>query len=193
MLIVKHGVFGSLSANNFLITDEETGESALVDCSSDGSDMRQFIGAAKLKYILLTHGHFDHCDGVPEIAWAYGAEIVIAEGDRHMAADTAANVSALFGSRWKAYTPGRTVSDGDVLPLGKTEISVMATPGHTPGSVCYFTDDCLFTGDTIMVGGVGRTDFPGGSEAVLMDSLEKLLPYTRTRSVYPGHGQIVVR
>ena len=68
MLTVKHGAFGSLAANNYLLTDDKSGESALIDCSSDKSDMIRFIENANLKYILLTHGHFDHCDGVRKVA-----------------------------------------------------------------------------------------------------------------------------
>jgi len=193
MLKVKYGAFGSLAANNYLITDEESGESALIDCSSDKDDMVRFIGDARLKYILLTHGHFDHCDGVHEISVKTGAEIVISEADSKMAADTHANVSSLFGSKWASYTPDLTVNESSSLSLGKHEIKIIAVPGHTPGSVCYLIENHLFTGDTIMVGGVGRTDFPGGSEEELYRSLSRILPMTKTNNVYPGHGEIVLR
>jgi len=193
MLNVKYGEFGSLAANNYLLTDTESGESALIDCSSDKFDMKRFIGSANLKYILLTHGHFDHCDGVCNIAAETGAKIVIAEADRHMAKDTVSNVSSLFGSEWKEYTPDITVSDGDILPLGKEEIKVMATPGHTPGCVCYIAGEHLFTGDTIMVGGYGRTDFPGGDFQELLRSLSKLNKMKSGYNMYPGHGEILLR
>ncbi len=193
MLKVKHGEFGSLAANNYLLTDDVSGESALVDCSSDKFDMMRFIGSANLKYILLTHGHFDHCDGVRKVAAETGAKIVIAEADHKMSFDTTANVSRLFGDGWKEYTPDITISDGDVLRLGEEEIKVIATPGHTPGSVCFLAGEHLFTGDTIMVGGYGRTDFPGGDQEQLVASLIKIIPFTKKYSFYPGHGDFIVR
>ncbi len=197
MLKVKYDMFGSLAANNYLLTDTESGESALVDCSSDRFDMMHFIGSADLKYILLTHGHFDHTDGVCRVAEETGAKIVIAEADKRMATDTHLNVADLFAAsdrdyRFVPYTPHITVKDGDTLPLGNEEIRVMATPGHTPGCVCYIAGDHLFTGDTIMVGGYGRTDFPGGDFDELVKSLSKL---NRTKSdyhMYPGHGEILL-
>ncbi len=193
MLNVKYGEFGSLGANNYLLTDTDSGEAALIDCSSHDGDMLLFLGAANLKYILLTHGHFDHCDGVRHIAEKTGAKIVIAAGDKHMATDTIANVSALFGSAWIPYTPHITVADGDILPLGKEEIRVMATPGHTPGCVCYIAGEHLFTGDTMMVGGYGRTDFPGGDFGELLRSLKKINGIRKDYSMYPGHGEIALK
>ncbi len=193
MLKVKHGEFGVLAANNFLLTDDQSGESALIDCSSDKFDMMHFIGGVNLKYILLTHGHFDHCDGVQKVAKETGAKIVIAEADHKMSADTTANVSRLFGNGWIEYKPDITINDGDVLMLGKEEIKVIATPGHTPGSVCYLAGDHLFTGDTIFVDGYGRTDFPGGDQAKLFESLMMIIPYIKKYNYYPGHGRIVVR
>ncbi|MBE6542002.1 MAG: MBL fold metallo-hydrolase [Ruminococcaceae bacterium] len=194
MIKVKCGSFGTLAANNYLIIDSETNESALVDCSSDSSDMISFIGDTDLKYILLTHGHFDHCDGVRDIAKLKGAEIVISSYDSSMSRDTTLNVSRLISrGEWKEYTPDITIDDGDYLTLGKEEIKVIATPGHTPGSVCYIIGNHLFTGDTVMVGGVGRTDFPGGNQDQLIESLNKIMPLTKENNVYPGHGTCVIR
>lgn len=193
MLKVKHGVFGLLGANNFLITDEESGESALIDCSADDSSMRNFIDGGNLKYILLTHGHFDHADGVSGIAALTGAKVVIASADAEMANDTTKNVARFFTNEWHEYSVDMTISDGDSMYLGENEIKVIATPGHTPGSVCYMCGNLLFTGDTVMVGGVGRTDFPGGSQEELIASLKKIMPMTEKCSVYPGHGECVVR
>ena len=190
MLKVTYGEFGVLGANNYLLTDDRSGEAALIDCSSDKEDMIHFIEGANLKYILLTHGHFDHCDGVKGIAERTGAKIVIAEADHKMSADTTANVSRLFGDGWIAYTPDLLIHDGDILHLGEEEIKVIATPGHTPGSVCYLAGNHLFTGDTIMVGGYGRTDFPGGNQDQLVSSLMKIIPFTKNNNFYPGHGSI---
>lgn len=193
MLKVKKGEFGALAANNYLLIDDKSGEAALIDCSSDKGDMIAYIRGVNLKYILLTHGHFDHCDGVRKISEETGAKIVIAEADHMMSKDTTANVSRLFGDGWTEYTPDITINDGDVLFLGEEEIKVIATPGHTPGSVCFLAGDHLFTGDTIMVGGYGRTDFPGGNQEKLVASLIKIIPYTKKYNFYPGHGEAVVR
>ena len=193
MLNVKQGVFGLFGANNYLITDDEIGESVLVDCSSDSKSMREFIDGTKLKYILLTHGHFDHTDGVCGIAALTGAKVVLASADADMTDDTTRNVARFFTKEWHRYSVDIMVSDGDSLYLGDHEIKVIATPGHTPGSVCYISGSLLFTGDTIMVGGVGRTDFPGGNQDELIASLKKIMPMTEKCSVYPGHGEYIIR
>ena len=188
MLKVKHGAFGALWANNYLITDTESGECALVDCSGEIDEMLRFVGSGKLKYILLTHGHFDHACCTAELCEKTGAIIVIGEGDAEMSHDTYKNLSGPFGFSWREYTPNLTVKEGDVISLGNSEISVISTPGHTPGCVCYITDDSIFTGDTIMVDGYGRTDFPGGNVQQLISSLRRLEEIVCTKNMYPGHG-----
>ena len=172
MINVKSIQLGELGNNCYLITDEATGSSALVDCTDASQKMLDFIGDADLKYILLTHGHFDHIGGVAEIKQKYGAKVAISEEDSGMLTSGKASLAAFCGSE---------------IMLGKTKISVISTPGHTKGGVCYIADDCIFTGDTLFFCSCGRTDFPGGSAKEIMQSLKRLSKLDSSLKVYPGH------
>lgn len=189
MTQIKSITLGELGNNCYLITDQASGLSALVDCTDDSKDMRDFIGSAKLEYILLTHGHFDHIGGVAAISRDYGAKVVISAEDASMLSSGKASLSAFFGIKQDKITPDLTVSEGSSLMLGETQIKVLATPGHTKGGVCYLLNDCIFTGDTLFFCSCGRTDFPGGSSKEIMQSLKRLAMLEDSLKVYPGHDR----
>ncbi len=189
MTQIKSITLGELGNNCYLITDQASGLSALVDCTDDSKEMRDFIGSAKLEYILLTHGHFDHIGGVAAISRDYGAKVVISAQDASMLSSGKASLSAFFGIKQDKITPDLTVSDGSSLMLGETQIKVLATPGHTKGGVCYLLKDCIFTGDTLFFCSCGRTDFPGGSSKEIMQSLKRLATLEDSLKVYPGHDR----
>lgn len=187
MAKVRAITLGELGNNCYIITDEASGLSALVDCADDSKEMRDFIGDSKLEYILLTHGHFDHIGGVAAIKHDYSAKVVISSEDAPMLSSGKASLSAFFGMHQEKITPDITVSDGSVIMLGETKIKVLSTPGHTKGGVCYLLDDCIFTGDTLFRGSCGRTDFPGGSSKEITESLKRLATLDDSLKVYPGH------
>ncbi|CCY68906.1 hydroxyacylglutathione hydrolase [Clostridium sp. CAG:678] len=189
MTQIKSITLGELGNNCYLITDQASGLSALVDCTDDSKEMRDFIGSAKLEYILLTHGHFDHIGGVAAISRDYGAKVVISAQDAAMLSSGKASLSAFFGIKQDKITPDLTVSEGSSLMLGETQIKVLATPGHTKGGVCYLLKDCIFTGDTLFFCSCGRTDFPGGSSKEIMQSLKRLATLEDSLKVYPGHDR----
>ena len=189
MTQIKSITLGELGNNCYLITDQASGLSALVDCTDDSKEMRDFIGSAKLEYILLTHGHFDHIGGVAAISRDYGAKVVISAQDASMLSSGKASLSAFFGVKQDKITPDLTVSEGSSLMLGETQIKVLATPGHTKGGVCYLLKDCIFTGDTLFFCSCGRTDFPGGSSKEIMQSLKRLATLEDSLKVYPGHDR----
>ena len=189
MTQIKSITLGELGNNCYLITDQASGLSALVDCTDDSKEMRDFIGSAKLEYILLTHGHFDHIGGVAAISRDYGAKVVISAQDASMLSSGKASLSAFFGIKQNKITPDLTVSEGSSLMLGETQIKVLATPGHTKGGVCYLLKDCIFTGDTLFFCSCGRTDFPGGSSKEIMQSLKRLATLEDSLKVYPGHDR----
>ena len=189
MTQIKSITLGELGYNCYLITDQASGLSALVDCTDDSKEMRDFIGSAKLEYILLTHGHFDHIGGVAAISRDYGAKVVISAQDASMLSSGKASLSAFFGIKQDKITPDLTVSEGSSLMLGETQIKVLATPGHTKGGVCYLLKDCIFTGDTLFFCSCGRTDFPGGSSKEIMQSLKRLATLEDSLKVYPGHDR----
>lgn len=189
MTQIKSITLGELGNNCYLITDQASGLSALVDCTDASKEMRDFIGSAKLEYILLTHGHFDHIGGVAAISRDYGAKVVISAQDASMLSSGKASLSAFFGIKQDKITPDLTVSEGSSLMLGETQIKVLATPGHTKGGVCYLLKDCIFTGDTLFFCSCGRTDFPGGSSKEIMQSLKRLATLEDSLKVYPGHDR----
>lgn len=189
MISIKSATFGSLQNNCYLITDEISGKSALVDCTEYSEKMRNFIKDAKLEYILLTHGHYDHIGGVAGIKELTGAKVVISAPDEHMLTSSKASLAAFCGGVHNDAGADVVVGDGDFIALGDSEIKVMSTPGHTKGSVCYICGENIFSGDTLFFCSCGRTDFPSGSAADMSASLQKIAALDGDYRVYPGHDR----
>lgn len=189
MISVKTAVFGNLENNCYIITDDKSGKSALVDCTENSAKMRDYINGADIEYILLTHGHYDHIGGVADIKEQTGAKVVISREDEHMLSSSKGSLAAFCGVSQKNSQADILVSDNDILKLGETEIKVMSTPGHTKGSVCYLCDGVIFSGDTLFFCSCGRTDFPGGDSGEMINSLKKIANINENLTVYPGHDR----
>jgi glyoxylase-like metal-dependent hydrolase (beta-lactamase superfamily II) len=190
-MILKQFTLGPIEDNNYLLIDEESKEAVLVDCTEKSEDIELAIkqADAKLKYILLTHGHFDHILGVNDFKKKYDCKVLLHEGDKILV-ESVKEFARNFGlPDCEVQKVDDFVSDGDMLNFGKTEIKVIHTPGHTQGGVCYLIGDKLFSGDTIFYESVGRTDLPGGNFAQLKSSIEnKIFTLDAEITIYPGHG-----
>lgn len=182
--------FGSMDNNCSLIIDEKTNQSALVDCNEFSQKMIDMIGDTDLKYILLTHGHFDHIIGVKSVKEKYGAQVVISKEDEPMLNSSKLSLAAFCNAPQNNVDADIIVKDGDEITLGEIKIKVMATPGHTLGSVCYIAENCIFSGDTLFYCSCGRTDFPSGSPEQMMSSLQKLKALDGDYKVYTGHNNL---
>lgn len=163
-------------------------DAAVVDPSADIGDIRNAIGEAKLRYILLTHCHFDHILKLDSLRAETRAEVCIHKADADMMKDPELNGSAFFGLDLASLGADRILDDGETIPLGKETIGVISTPGHTPGSVYYDCGDDLICGDTLFSSGYGRYDLPGGDGNVLFTSLKKLAYRRDDPMIHPGHG-----
>ena len=174
------------AANSYLITAD--GKSAV---AVDPAQPRILDEAKKrgleVKYVLLTHGHFDHIGGCAALQ-AAGAKVGCLEAECALATGKN-NLAEEFGVPMSAFTVDFTFRDGDQLDLCGIQVRVVATPGHTAGGACFIAGDRLFTGDTLFAGDVGRTELPTGSGVALTASLKKLYALEGDFVVCPGHGE----
>ncbi len=181
-------------ANCYLLVDEKTGEAAIVDPAWYVDEFKDILekNNAKLKYILLTHGHFDHIFGVHGLREATGAKAVIHFKDaEHLTDPKKSLAEGNMPDPQIPVTADILIKEGDVLNLGDEEIKVMSTPGHTMGSVCYIieSDKTIISGDTLFCMTAGRTDFPDGSDELMVKSLKRLIALDGDYRVLPGHNR----
>ena len=145
---------------------------------------------ATVRGIVLTHGHFDHVISAEALHKATCAPVMIHREDADALADPVRNAYLSFFGQERRFAPAqRTLEDGDVLPLGAEKLTVLHTPGHTPGSICLLCDDFVITGDTLFESGFGRVDLAGGSLRSMKASLERLNLLDHSLPIYPGHNQ----
>jgi glyoxylase-like metal-dependent hydrolase (beta-lactamase superfamily II) len=184
---------GPLGTNCFILGCDETKEGVVVD---PGADAERVLGVVarhglKVKYVVNTHGHFDHVGGNRRLIEATGAELLI-HGDDVAMLSRAADVATMYGlATENSPQPQRLLEDGMTIEFGRHILQVLHTPGHTPGGCSLYlpAQDIVITGDTLFAEGVGRTDFPGSSHEALMASIKmKLFALPDTTRAWPGHG-----
>ncbi len=186
-------VVGVLAVNCYIVWDKETREAAVIDPGGDPENIVAVVESEKLqvKYVINTHGHFDHVGADADIKKAFGAELVIHSDDAPML-ENAAAYSMTFGASAKNQPPPDiNIEDGSVISFGNVKINVLGSPGHSPGGVLLSINDgkVVITGDSLFAGSIGRTDLPGGSYEELMSSLrDKILPMDDGTRLFPGHG-----
>lgn len=182
-MIIKVYPIGIYEENIYVLIDEKSKDACIVDPGGNAEILIQKIEEldCNIKYILLTHGHFDHVEALNEIEAKYKAPIYMNENE----VDFMKSDKTVFGNLPKEY---KLIKDGDVLPFGDDFIKCIHTPGHTKGGMCYLYKDAIFTGDTLFKGSVGRSDFVGGDFNELINSIKtKLMVLDGNIKVYPGH------
>ena len=173
---------GQLETNCYVVVNEETLACVVIDPGDESNAIMDYIESNRLRCeaIMLTHGHFDHVGAVNEILEQTGCALYINPRDEGYEVGKS-------GMKFKMPEGGKYYDDGDIIVEAGLEFKVLATPGHTPGSVCLICGGALFTGDTLFKGSCGRTDLPGGSMREEMRSLKKICQLEGDYEVYPGH------
>lgn len=189
-MIIKTFVEPPIENNNYLIIDESSKEAALIDCSSYDENILIELKkqGATLKYVLLTHGHFDHIGGLNDLP--ENVEVLMHSGDIEWVNQVNDYLPMIGMSSMEVPKIDRNIEDGEIIKLGELEIKVIHTPGHTQGGVCFYTERHLFSGDTIFRKSVGRCDLPGGNFSQIVESIEnKIFTLPDDTVIYPGHGR----
>ncbi|MBW1783244.1 MAG: MBL fold metallo-hydrolase [Deltaproteobacteria bacterium] len=188
-MLVEQMRVGPMAVFSYIVGCENKKEGLIIDPA--GSERRILSKAEdmglRIKYVINTHGHADHTCGNRAVLSKTGADLVVHREDAsEILRGLNRAFSVVMGKR-PSPRAQRLVTDGDFIRIGKTGLKVIHTPGHTPGSICLYGEGNLFTGDTLFIGAVGRTDLRGGSFDVLLDSLRKLLSLPPETRVWPGH------
>ena len=182
---------GPMGTNCYVVRrDVGSPEAAVVDPSGSATELRLTLArlGTRCAGILVTHGHFDHLLGVADLAEGTGAPVHMPEGERDLLASPQA-AYAPAGVTVRAHAPEILVSGGDTVEVADLAFEVLAVPGHSPAHVAYHADGCLFSGDVLFAGSVGRTDIPGADWETLLASIRSLAETLPPDTVvYPGHG-----
>ena len=184
---------GPIMTNCFFLINNDSKKLIVIDPGASAKALYEEIKKLDCvcEAILLTHGHFDHADGVDELKALTGAKVYAHEDEKKVLNDPSYNLSDDFVATGSKYDADVFVNDSEHLKLSGFDIAVIHTPGHTPGGICFYIEEekILFSGDSLFNQSIGRTDFLGGSASQLIRSIkEKLLCLPDDVNVYPGHG-----
>ncbi len=194
-MYIKTIPMGPISANCHIICDEKTKVGAVIDpgdCKPILLKAIEDAGIENLKYILCTHGHFDHVFGVAKLKEKFNeAQILIGAEDAAALSDETLSLGKYFRIPIQTCSADKALKNGDIIEIGNINLEVISAPGHTPGGVLYYSkkDNVVFTGDTIFKGSVGKTTFVGGNGAQLMESLQKIKRLPEDCVILSGHGE----
>ena len=190
-MIIKTLTVGPIMANCFILGCENTKSAVVIDPGDEADKILMALAESQLtvKYIINTHGHFDHVGANKKMKEVTGAEILIHAADADML-EQISMASQAFGMSVENSPPAdRMIGEGDQITFGDITLNVIHTPGHSPGGIALSTDGIVFVGDSLFYGSIGRTDFPGGDYNTLISSIKnKLFPLGDEVVVYTGHG-----
>ncbi|MCS7132201.1 MAG: MBL fold metallo-hydrolase [Nitrososphaeria archaeon] len=196
VLVIERVTVGPLDTNSYVVFDSGRREGILIDAGGDPVKILSVIEGCNLRMtgIYLTHGHFDHVLAVNDLKKELNCGFYIHDHDREILLQAPLDAERLLGlSIPRPPPPDGGIKEGDVIYVGGFKLEVIHTPGHTPGSVCFVADECVFTGDTLFAGSIGRTDLAGGDLEKLISSIQnKLFVLPDDCVVYPGHGPSTV-
>ena len=193
MMNFKCFSLGDIATNCYLAWCAKDKEAVVIDPGFEAREIPQEIEALglKVRYIINTHGHFDHIGGNSQLHSLLGAPIAVSSEDAGMLSDPHANLSHMVGLNVLSPPPLLLLQDGDILSFGACSLKVLSTPGHTPGGISLYGHGLLFSGDTLFKESIGRASFPGGNYRQLLKSIQsKLMTLPAETKVLPGHGPL---
>lgn len=187
---------GEMSANCYYLIDESTQNCFIIDPGDDAEFLSTEILKRQLRpqAVLLTHGHFDHLLGTLELSLNFNLPVYLHPKDLFLYQKASRSARRFQPKNHTLKPPAHPLSltDGQMLILGESTLKVIHTPGHTPGSVCFYDPPLLFTGDTLFADSVGRTDLAYSSKSDLEHSLRHLYSLPTNTLIYPGHQDFEV-
>lgn len=188
--MLKIFTVGPMEANCYILYNPDKRAGLIIDPGAEGSHLIKFIKQEKISinYIVNTHGHPDHIGANRKIKEHTNAPILIHQYDAPMLAKSGSVLSLIFPLESSSPLADTFIKDGDLIECAGMKLKVLHTPGHTPGGISLLIDDSIFTGDTLFSGSIGRSDLPGGSPQVLLNSIKKILSLDENLIIYPGHG-----
>ena len=188
-MIFKKFTVGEMGNNNYLLIDN--GEAALIDVTGTIPELDAVLkeNNAQLKYVFLTHAHFDHIMGLKALQDKYQIKVYMHQDEKEILDGTNNFLTAVGMDTIEIPTVDVYLKDGDKVKVGNAELDVIHLPGHTPGGVGYKYEHWLFAGDTIFMNSIGRTDLPGGDHQTLVNSIkERIFTLDDNVIIYTGHG-----